>query len=197
MSLLDKFKSAQAAQSAQAQQSEVKAEEFKTETPVTAGGLLRSKLAGLSAPPATSPVQQKVLAATQAASSSAKVQESVASIKVQTEIPPGLLELDNSLMEINGFPAEQLQQTLADLYTSLVTDQKDLPQLLRKIDINLKQYEELAYLLKPEQINLFVRGLMFMKNVSIESKGKKTTAANNIKAALKSAEGLNFDFDLD
>ena len=77
-------------------------------------------------PPATSPVQQKFWQRRRQRQLLLKVQESVASIKVQTEIPPGLLELDsNSLMEINGFPGRATSANLADLYTSLVTDQKD------------------------------------------------------------------------
>lgn len=163
-------------------------------TSQTIGDLLRSKLAAAQQPVATTN-QQALAAATKVAAGQAGLQQSLSLARADVVIPEGLLDLDEQLYEIDGFPVDEMKSNLQNLYISLTTNQADLPLFCKKIDQNLRQYPELSYLLKPEQVNLFVRGLMFLKGVNIVTKDKKVSAAANIKAAIKGG-GLDFDFDI-
>lgn len=145
----------------------------------------------LPKPAADTQAQSSLLSATKLVSSQTKLAETVATVQTEVAVPPGLLELNPALYEINGFPAQQMQDLLAKTFTALISDQSDLPNLCRAINNNLRQYEELAYLLKPEQVGLFVRGMMTIRNVKMDLKPKKTTIADSIKSLAKTGD-LNF-----
>ena len=92
------------------------------------------------------------------------------------EVPTEIWELPTELSAVTGFPASTLQNQLATLYIKLATDQPDIAGLLEAINTNMRQYEELAYLLKPEQLGLIFSGLMRVTNSQIAPKTTKSKA---------------------
>lgn len=198
MSILDKFLNAGSGTSLLPVPAATKAEPTPAPTPAT-GNLsnsLAAKLASLGAPASNAEAAAKLQAATKQVALQAAVAQSAQITKASIQVPEGLLELDEALLSITDFPAQKIQENLARMYMALETDQADIATLCKAINDNLRQYEELSYLLKPEQINLYLRGLMLLKNVNIAAKAPSKSAAASIKAAMQSSGGLNFDIDI-
>lgn len=100
--------------------------------------------------------------------------------KVSVEIPPDLFTLNTSIYEIDGFNAPNFISLLEQTYTAIATNEPDLKDLVEKISKNLRQYEELSYLLTPEQINIWFRGFSMLKNTQIITTAKKKSASSKI-----------------
>lgn len=213
MSLLDKFKLA-GQPSGQAQPQPPAQSQPPAQPPAPSmASVLQAKLASLgqsqslasalaktpaSQPQAqvqTSQQVQALISATQLAGQQAGQQQVQASAKLNSTIPDGLLQLNPAIAEIDCSLADNLQSILSSTYNSLHSDQADLPSLCQQINKNLRQYEELAYLLTPAQINLYVRGLMVLQSVNITTKKPAKSAAAAIKAALKEG-GLDFNINI-
>lgn len=151
------------------------------------GGLSASLKAARSQAAATPKVKTpKVKTAMQTlAASNTKVAQEVelkkTAIKDTIEIPTTILERCEGLDKIEGLEVDSLLGTLASTYEALVLDEPDLPKLLQKIASNLHQYEELHYLLNPDQIGLLFKGLMKVKNVQIKTTKAKVSAKSNIQ----------------
>lgn len=128
-------------------------------------------------PSASSPAKAKLAAATTSIKAFAGLQEAAKIDAASVVVPDEILELNPTLTEVDGFPAEQFKSLLAKTYTSLITDQPDLGSLLKQIDNNLRKYEELSYLLTPAQLGLHFDGLMKVTSTMIKTTTPKVSAA--------------------
>ena len=147
--------------------------------PVT-GNPLAAKLASLNASLATSKltVAPKVETAMLAAKPAATIAEAAAITAKSTEVPAEIYTLESSVLAIQGFQAEQFSTCLASTYRALHEDQPNLATLLEAINKNLRQYEELSYLLTEPQLALYFQGLMKVTGTKINAKPAKKSDAN-------------------
>lgn len=134
--------------------------------------------------------QKVLLARANALANQKEVEEAAKLAAANTEVPPDIWALPTELTELSGFPTEAIQQDLATLYQRLEADQPDIAGLLERININMRQFEELAYLLTPEQLGLIFKGTMRVTNTEIAPKTKgKTKVADLTKNQIQ-----NLDF---
>jgi hypothetical protein len=90
-------------------------------------------------------------------------------------------------------PASVVEEKLRDLDAALVLKTPDLARLTIEINRNLRQYDELAYLLKDEQLGLIVQANLTIKNTElITTKTKSASAAtrNEKLAAVLTADDI-------
>lgn len=146
----------------------------------TSGNPLAAKLASLNASLATSKLTAapKVETAMLAAKPAAATTEAAAITAKSTEVPAEIYTLDSSVLAIQGFQAEQFSTCLASTYRALHEDQPNLATLLEAINKNLRQYEELSYLLTEPQLALYFQGLMKVTGTKINAKPAKKSDAN-------------------
>lgn len=149
---------------------------------------LAAKLAGLQS---SSKLSARLADPTIAARAKAATEQAEAAAQV-VEVPPELLELNQSLTSIDGFPAEELQRNLANVYKAIEQDQPDLPLFLENISKQMRQYEELAYLLTDDQLGLFFNGVMKHTNANIKTAKPKKTAAS-LELQLQKEGGMKLD----
>lgn len=149
---------------------------------------LAAKLAGLQS---RSKLSARLADPTIAARAKAATEQAEAAAQV-VEVPPELLELNQSLTSIDGFPAEELQRNLASVYKAIEQDQPDLPLFLENISKQMRQYEELAYLLTDDQLGLFFNGVMKHTNANIKTAKPKKTAAS-LELQLQKEGGMKLD----
>lgn len=148
---------------------------------------LAAKLASLNA----SLSATKTAAATLATTPAATVESALLATKAalapaeatklattSTEVPADIYTLAPAIHEIQGFQAEQFSTCLASTYRALHADQPNLATLLEAINKNLRQYEELSYLLTEPQLNLYFQGLMKVTGTKIAAKPAKKSDAN-------------------
>lgn len=101
--------------------------------------------------------------------------ESVASLAV--DVPEGIYTLDERITKIEDFDSASFADHLSRTYQVLHSDQQGLAKMLEAINKNLRKYEELSYLLSPEQIGVFVGGMMKVTNSEIKTVKPKVNAA--------------------
>ena len=90
-------------------------------------------------------------------------------------------------------PAAVVEEKLRELDAALVLKTPDLARLTIEINRNLRQYDELAYLLKDEQLGLIVQSNLAIKNTElIATKTKSASAAtrNEKLAAVLTADDI-------
>jgi len=138
-----------------------------TETPVTNELLTKFKVSS------NPNIVANPVAEQQAAQNKAAIQQ------VANEVPAGIIQENPELSNIQGFSATQFITLLASTYKALIQDQPDLAILMEKIGNNLRQYEELSYLLNEDQLGLYIDGLMKLENINIKTKKATSTAAQN------------------
>jgi hypothetical protein len=126
--------------------------------------------------------------ATAAAASVAQVQQQVQ--MAMTTVPDNIIQLNPAINNIAGLQADSFKQILASTYKALVEDQPDLPKMLELINKNLRQYEELSYLLSPEQLGLYFDGLMKVTATKINTTKPKAVKEDKKPAAALSATDL-------
>lgn len=89
------------------------------------------------------------------------------------DIPP-----ENADRLPQDLPAEVVSERLRELDAALVLRTPDLARLTIEINRNLRQYDELAYLLKDEQLGLIVQANLSIKNTELlQTKAKGTSVA--------------------
>lgn len=175
---LDKLKAHKKQQQLQTkEQGETKVANSPEVSTTGSGSILQGKLAGLRNKAAKSSVTNPAVAALMREKQDLKAATEKKKIEDALEIPEDIYTLNDSIYEIEGFKAEQLSKTLASVYRAISLDQPDLPSLLELINTNLRQYEELSFLLTPEQLGLYYDGLMKAKGVNIKTSKPKATAA--------------------
>lgn len=166
-------------------------------TTTAAANPLAAKLAQLKSASAAAPqlvANQQLAQAQLQAAATKQAAEATALAAAAVDVPAEIYELNEQLLAIDGFPAQALQELLAQTYRAIEADQPDLPQLLEKISKNMRQYEELCYLLTDDQLALYFRGLMTFKRATIVATKTKTTKAK-IDQDLKRAGGLGASLD--
>lgn len=93
-------------------------------------------------------------------------------------------------------PAAEVSEKLRELHASLLMRTPQLPNLMIEINRNLRQYDELAYLLTDDQLGLIVNSNLAVKNTilvnsaSKAGKGKSATAIASKLAATVTADDL-------
>jgi hypothetical protein len=90
-----------------------------------------------------------------------------------------------------ALPATLIEQHLLEMDAALLGRTPELTTLVVKINQNLRQYEELAYLLNDEQLHLIVESNLAAASVTISS-GKATDKSNNARLAQK-LDSLSLD----
>lgn len=162
-----------------------------TPTPKPAGLVIPTKTQAKLAAQLPKPAAPKKLAEVQTSIKAIAAQQEAARIgKAVTEVPEELYKLDPAIYQISGLQAEALSQCLAKTYISIIEDQPDLGGLLEAIDKNMRQYEELSYLLTPAQIGLYVDGLMKKTGTMIKTTAPKVSAAK-VASQLQKDGGLD------
>lgn len=83
-------------------------------------------------------------------------------------------------------PADAVEAALADLDAALIMRTPELRSLLIRVNQNLRQYDELAYLLKDEQLGLIVQANLAVKNTELltTTKGKGSKISDKTVASL-------------
>lgn len=149
---------------------------------LNAGLAAKSQPANIAKPISTSVMGIPAIAKLDAAMLELKngsVQAEAAAITAKsTEVPPEIYTLESSVLAIQGFQAEQFSTCLASTYRALHEDQPNLATLLEAINKNLRQYEELSYLLTEPQLGLYFQGLMKVTGTKIAAKPAKKSDAN-------------------
>lgn len=85
---------------------------------------------------------------------------------------------ENAARLPQDLPAEVVSERLRELDAALVLRTPDLARLTIEINRNLRQYDELAYLLKDEQLGLIVQANLSIKNTELlQTKAKGTSVA--------------------
>lgn len=132
---------------------------------------------------------QSTMNALMASKELAKPVEQAAVLMPVTSIPEGIIR-NESIEKIEGFPAAQFLTHLGATYQALHADQPGLKGMLEAINQNLRQYEELSYLLNDDQLALYVNGLLHVGKTQIKTTApKKTTAQLHLDVAKQ-----NIDF---
>lgn len=150
-----------------------------------------NKLAELSARAKT--VSALELQAAQLATTSAKKDAEARELAACTvEVPEEIYTLDTRAEQIQGFSVSNFQEILAKTHQSLVTDAPNLPKLSQLINTNLRQYEELSYLLSPAQLGLIFDVLMKVTGTLITTSAPKKSAAQ-LKQQVRKEGGLDVD----
>lgn len=115
----------------------------------------------------------------------AKAQEAVLIKAASEEVPAEIFELNPGILEIQGFDAENFSNRLGRMYIALLKDEPQLRSLLELTAKNLKQYEELSYLLNEAQLGLYFDISMHLKGIYIKAKKKKASAVDIMKQVEK------------
>lgn len=90
-------------------------------------------------------------------------------------------------------PADVVSERLRELDAALVLKTPDLARLTIEINRNLRQYDELAYLLKDEQLGLIVQANLTIKNTELlqtKAKGSSVAKRNEKIAASLTADDI-------
>lgn len=90
-------------------------------------------------------------------------------------------------------PASVVSERLRELDAALVLKTPDLARLTIEINRNLRQYDELAYLLKDEQLGLIVQANLTIKNTELlqtKAKGSSVAKRNEKIAASLTADDI-------
>lgn len=93
-------------------------------------------------------------------------------------------------------PAAEVSEKLRELHAALLMRTPQLPNLMIDINRNLRQYDELAYLLTDDQLGLIVNSNLAVKNTVLVNaktatgKGKSATAIASKLAATVTADDL-------
>lgn len=103
-------------------------------------------------------------------------------------IPPA-----NATRLPQDLPADVVSERLRELDAALVLRTPDLARLTIEINRNLRQYDELAYLLKDEQLGLIVQANLTIKNtelIATKAKGSSVAKRNEKIAASLTADDI-------
>lgn len=179
-SLLDKYKKSKAATE------QPVAEKKPVISHDTSSASQGSALSKLMASKKTSPKLIKENEENVAARKEAE-QEVITTAK--NEVPEGIFELNDEVLAIDGLDADYFTNLLVSTHTAIVEDEPILPRLLEEISSNMRKYEELVYLLKPEQLALFVDGTMTYKSINIKTTAPKKSQAKNQQDLVKESGG--------
>lgn len=103
-------------------------------------------------------------------------------------IPPA-----NAARLPQDLPADVVSERLRELDAALVLRTPDLARLTIEINRNLRQYDELAYLLQDEQLGLIVQANLTIKNtelIATKAKGSSVAKRNEKIAASLTADDI-------
>lgn len=213
-SVLDKFKQQQLDKAAllpdKAEATEPVSTEFTNSEAMNLSkkpqSLIEKKLAELKArtPTIADNLAAQTLVVDGKANTRSKIQEALAKQKTvavaqeakqiakSTEVPDNIFTLDQRVNEIDGLNAAQFSEHLAKTYKALHDDQPELANMLELINKNMRQFEELTYLLTSEQLGLYFDGLMKVTGTQIKTSKPKTNALKNLQQMNKEG-GLDLD----
>lgn len=116
--------------------------------------------------------------------------------KAKSEVPEGIYTLNPAIHNIEGLDAEAFANTLASTAQALIDDEPLLASLMERIGINLRQYEELSYLLSEDQLSMYFDGLMKLTATNIKTTKPKTNSATLIQQIEKEGGSDTLDFSL-